>query len=65
MIIEIDRKILKSECNNNIETALKEGWILDWNPERIKNAFAFGNGTEKDLKRYMNDNKQFAIFIER
>ena len=65
MIIEIDKKILKTECNNNIEIALKDGWFLDWNPERVKSAFAFGKGTIKDLNRYINDNKQFAVFIER
>ena len=65
MIYEIDKKILKNECNGNIEKAIIDGWFLDWNPERIKNAFSFGNGTEKDLKRYMNDNKGFCVFVTR
>lgn len=34
-----------------------------WTLERIRNAFNFGNGTLKDFRRYMNDNKH--IYFER
>lgn len=33
-----------------------------WTAERIKKAFNFGHGTMNDLKKYMENNKQFAIF---
>lgn len=33
-----------------------------WDDERIKGAFNFGNGSWKDMKRYMDDNKGLAKF---
>ena len=42
-----------------------EGMFLEWTPERIEGAFNFGNGTEKHLKEYMNNNKQYCIFVEK
>lgn len=33
-----------------------------WDDERIKGAFNFGNGSWKDMLRYMNDNKKLAKF---
>lgn len=33
-----------------------------WDDDRIKGAFNFGNGTWKDMKRYMDDNKDLAKF---
>lgn len=46
------------------EKAIKDGYIIEWSKEHIKNVFRFGNGTGKDLKRYMNDNKQYCVFVE-
>ena len=43
---------------------MKDGYFMEWTKERMKNAFKAGNGTEKDLKRYMNDNKQYCVFVE-
>lgn len=64
MIIEIDKGYLNEFYNGNIMEAYRQGDYLEWTPERIKRAFNFGNGTEKDLKRYIHLNKQFAIFKE-
>lgn len=64
MILEIDRSILKRECNNSIKKAINTGYYMEWTQERIKNAFAFGHGTIKDFERYKRDNKQFCIWIE-
>ena len=64
MIIEIDRGYLNEFYNGDIIKAYQQGDYLEWTPERIKSAFNFGNGTEKDLERYIRLNKQFAIFIE-
>lgn len=47
-----------------IEKAIEEGYFIDWTPERIKAAFNAGNGTMKDFKRYMNDNKQFCKYLK-
>lgn len=45
-----------------IETSKKSGLQRIWTSEDIKNAFAFGHGTEKDFKKYMENNKQFCKF---
>lgn len=64
MIIEIDKRILKNEYNNDIKKAITDGFYMTWTQERIKGAFSFGNGTEKDLKQYMENNKKYCVFLE-
>ena len=62
MIVEIYKQWAR-ECGS-IENAIKEGYGLEWTPERIKGAFNFGRGTEKDLKEWMERNKTLCYFIE-
>lgn len=64
MIREYSKALVYQKCNGSIEKATEYGFYSDWTEERIKGAFSFGNGTEKDLRRYMNDNKQYCIFVE-
>lgn len=43
---------------NSIKDAIQDGGsCFVWCNEKIKLAFSFGNGTEKDFKRYCKDNK--------
>lgn len=42
---------------NSIKDAIKDGSYSVWCNQKIKLAFSFGNGTEKDFKRYCKDNK--------
>lgn len=63
MIWEIDKDYLKKVYNNDIEEAIKQGDGLFWTDERIKGAFRRGNGTYADLKRYMENNKKYCIFV--
>lgn len=63
MIIEIYKQRAQ-ECGS-IENAIKEGYFIEWTPERIKGAFNFGRGTEKDLKSWIERNKGLCYFIER
>ena len=60
MIIEISRK--KAQELKSIEKAIKNQWFTVWTPERIKAAFNFGNGTQKDFELYMKNNKAYCIF---
>ena len=60
MIIEISRK--KVQELKSIDRAIKNLWFTVWTPKRIKAAFNFGNGTDKDFDRYMKDNKDYCIF---
>lgn len=67
MIYEIDKNVLNNIYNGDTpearQQAINDGFFIDWTEKRIKNAFNFGNGTEADLKRYMNDNKQYCVFV--
>lgn len=42
---------------NSIKDAIQDGGYSVWCNEKIKKAFSFGNGTEKDFERYCKDNK--------
>lgn len=42
---------------NSIKDAIQYGGYSVWCNEKIKKAFSFGNGTEKDFERYCKDNK--------
>lgn len=43
---------------NSIKDAIQDGDSYSvWCNEKIKKAFSFGNGTEKDFERYCKDNK--------
>lgn len=64
MIIEIDRKILRNECNGSIKKAIADKWYMVWDNDRIKRAFRNGHGTIKDFERYKQDNKIYSIWVE-
>lgn len=42
------------------EGAIKEGYFMIWDRDKIKRAFRFGRGTIEDFNRYRRDNKQFC-----
>ena len=63
MIIEISIQN-ESYYNGGISQAIKDGYFTEWTPERIKKAFNFGNGTQKDFLNYMQNNKGLCIFKE-
>ena len=62
MIREIYKPYIKQD--GSIEKVIENGFYIDWTPERIKNVFNFGNGTEKDLKKHIENNKCFCLFLE-
>lgn len=62
MIREIYKPYIKQD--GSVEKVIENGFYIDWTPERIKNAFNFGNGTEKDLKKHIENNKCFCLFLE-
>lgn len=55
---------ISKQGSKNINEALKKGYYNEWNIERIKGAFNYGNGTIKDFKNYMNNNKCYCWFKE-
>lgn len=67
MIIEVCKKgdpYLKQYYNNDPLAMVKAEDGLSWDAERIRSAFNFGHGTEKDLRRYIADNKRFCMFYD-
>lgn len=63
-VLEISRDYCKRFYNGKTDQMieLQDGVLFD--QERIRHAFNFGNGTEKDLMRYIRDNKRFAMFYD-
>ena len=53
----------KGTVNNNLEEIVKAKDGILWNEETIKKSFNFGNGTQKDFKRYQKDNSKYCIFV--
>ena len=65
MIHEYDKEYLHKHYHGN-KTAMREaGDCVIWTQERIQKCFAFGHGTEKDLREYMNNNARYCIFEDR
>lgn len=63
MIWEIGKDYLKKVYNNDIEEAIKQADGMFWTDEWIRKVFKRGNGTYADLKRYMENNKKYCIFV--
>lgn len=63
MIYEVYKKW--AEKYGGIDGAIKKGFCIIWDAERIKKAFNHGNGTEKDFNRYKKDNSKYCYFITR
>ena len=61
LVYEISKKTVIA-CGS-VEKAIENSAFNVWDHERIRLAFNFGHGTEKDFNRYMRDNKQFCHFI--
>lgn len=49
----------------NLHDAICDGTYCPWNEKRVQRAFAFGNGTMSDLKRFCKSNKERIISPEK
>lgn len=65
MIHEYDKKYLREHYKGNKAAMRNAGDCVIWTLERIEKCFAFGHGTEKDLREYMSNNKRYCIFEDR
>ena len=62
LLYEIDRTDLKKlGC---IEKVIERGEYIKRDDAFIKGAFSFGNGTNKDMNRYMHDNSVYCVWID-
>lgn len=62
MILEIGKSYVDRFYNGDLKKAVAERDGVEWTQERIKAAFNAGNGTESDLRRYMQANRQYSHF---
>lgn len=67
-ILEIYKQWFRTDYNNDLQRVLCEyennNDFIVWTAERVKSAFNFGNGTEKDLKKHIANNKCYCIFYD-
>ena len=64
MILEAGKSYINKFYSGDLKTAINDGAGILWTDEKIKAAFSFGNGTIKDLKNYINNNKKYVYFVE-
>lgn len=64
MVYELCRKDLREEFKNDAKKMIRGKMYILWDEERVKHAFNFGNGTMKDFKRYMKDNKIYCRYYD-
>lgn len=64
MLLEIGKKYVQEFYNGKLYAAVAQKDGVLWTDDRICKSFNFGNGTIKDLQRYINDNKKYAYFVE-
>lgn len=56
-IYMLDRKDCRKSYNGNFLKMIEAEQYVEFDDERIRRAFNFWNGTEKDMERFMEDNK--------
>jgi hypothetical protein len=64
VILEIGKSYINKFYGGDVCAAVKEKDGILWTPEKIKAAFNNGNGSIKDLKNYISNNKKYAYFVE-
>lgn len=63
MILEIGKTYIQRYYNGNLKAAVKAKDGILWTDKQIKAAFNNGNGSVSDLKQHINNNRQYAHFI--
>lgn len=64
MILEIGKSYINKFYSGDLKAAIKEKDGILWTDEKIKAAFNNNNGTIKDLKNHISNNKKYAYFVE-
>lgn len=63
-VLELSRNYCIRFYNGNFEEMIKKEDGVVFDDETVKNAFNDGNGTEKDLQRYMRDNHGYCRYYD-
>lgn len=64
LVLEISKKYCKTFYNNSVKEVIKQKDGVIFDDYTIKKGFNNGNGTVKDLKRYIKDNKQYCYYFD-
>lgn len=64
MILEIGKSFVNNVYSGDLKAAISDEAGILWTDEKIKAAFNNGNGSIKDLKNHINNNKKYAFFVE-
>ena len=63
-IYMLDRKDCRKSYNGNFLKMIEAEQYVEFDDNRIRRAFNFGNGTEKDMNRFMRDNNKYCRFYD-
>ena len=63
-ILELSKGYVKKFYNGDYKKMIDEFDGVLYDDENIKNAFNYGNGSFKDLMRYINDNRKHAKYYD-
>lgn len=61
LLYEIDKSNARKY---GVKKAIENGLYIPRNNEFIKNAFNFGNGTQKHMNEYIKNNSCFCVWID-
>ena len=63
-IYALDRAYCQNRFSGNFRKMIEAGEYVEFDDNRIRRAFNFGNGTEKDMNRFMRDNNKYCRFYD-
>ena len=63
-ILELSKKYVEKFCNGDYDAAIAECYGVVYDDQVIKQAFNYGNGTEKHMKRHMQNNRAFCKYYD-
>jgi hypothetical protein len=64
VFLEIGKNYINKFYGGDLAAAVKEKDGILWTGEKARAAFQNGNGTLKDLKKHIKNNKKYAFFVE-
>jgi len=64
LFIEVIEYRRNNRSGKTVSEALRDGDYIEWNADKIKAAFAFGQGTQKDFEDFTKANKQYLLMLE-
>lgn len=63
-ILELSKSYCSKEYDGNFQKMIDEEDGVIYDDYRIKKAYNRGNGTPKDFKRYMENNRKYCLYYD-